>query len=124
MLSIIQQHWVMLTIIGSAMLFVLPWLWVVKKSRVKQRILQSGISRVARIKSHRPSMFKLGKHAGSAFMQGVDLWLEVHDDEPYEAKTRSVIHVSEFSKICPNMMVSVKVDPHNKYQVVLEKWHL
>ncbi len=70
-------------------------------------------------------MFKLGKHAGSQFMQGINLWLEVDPDsaQSYQAKTRAVIHVSEFSRIHTNMLIRVKVDTRDKKAVWVDHWN-
>ncbi|WP_395375765.1 hypothetical protein [Marinicella sp. W31] len=124
MLEAIQQNWVFLTIVGSVLLFVLPWLWILKVTRTRKRILKYGMSKPARIMSYKPSMFKFGKHAGSEFMQGVDLLIEINpgEIEAYKVKTRSVIHISEFSKLHSNMMIKVKVDPNKKDRALVEEW--
>ncbi|WP_395375775.1 hypothetical protein [Marinicella sp. W31] len=122
--GLIQENWVQLTIVGSVTLLVVPWVIIIIISRRRKRILQSGISKTAKILRFKPSMFKIGMHAGSEFMQGIDLWLEVDDGEAasYEVVTRSVIHISEFSKIHTDMLVTIKVDPENHLKVLIDKW--
>lgn len=123
MIEWFQHNWVVLTIVSSIMLFILPWLWVFKISQNKKRILATGIRKPARLVRYKPSMFKSGKQAGSEFMQGVDLWVEIIDGlgNKYEVKTRTVIHISEFSKLYAGMPITVRVDPRDQNKVVFEK---
>lgn len=86
--------------------------------------MRSGISHSARITKFKPSMLKVGKHAGSQYMQGIILWLEVLPDNApeYHVMTRTVIHVSEFSKLYKGMIVKVKTHPNDKNKVLISSW--
>ena len=118
------NEYLAITIIISTLLLVsLPVIMATLIIKRHKRILKNGIKAQARVISCKPSMLKMGKHAGSKFMQGAYFELEIfsaNENENYKANSRSVIHVSDFSRMVPGTIVNVRIDQKNHQKVLLE----
>ncbi|GJM41749.1 MAG: hypothetical protein DHS20C20_20310 [Ardenticatenaceae bacterium] len=120
-----SQNWIVLIIVGSVLLFVLPWLFVWRYRAKRRNLLANGRSAQAKILEIKASGLTIGSSSsqdGSGNMRGVNLLLEIYPDggHPYQVKTRDQLHQLDLPRIVPGMMVSVKIDPHNPQRVAVD----
>ncbi|WP_420641658.1 DUF3592 domain-containing protein [Candidatus Leptofilum sp.] len=119
------QNWIILVVVGSVLLFVLPWLFVWRYRANKRDLLANGRSAQAKILEIKASGLTIGTSSsrdGGGSMRGVNLLLEVYPEggQPYQVKTRDQLHLLDLSRIAPGMMVTVKVDPNNPQRVAVD----
>lgn len=119
-----SQNWIVLIVVGSVLLFVLPWLFVWRHRANRRNLLANGRSTQAKILQIKPSGVTFGTSSGpeGGNMHGVNFLLEVYPDgdQPYQVKTRDQLHQLDLSRIAPGMMVTVKIDPHNPQRVAVD----
>jgi type II secretory pathway pseudopilin PulG len=113
-----SQNWIALVVVGSLLLFILPWLFVWRYRANRRNLLLNGRSAQAKILEIKASGLTIGSSSsdsGGGSMRGVNLLLEVYPEngQPYQVKTRDQLHLLDLSRIAPGMMVAVKVDPNN-----------
>ena len=118
------QNWILLTVVGSLLLFIVPWLFV-WRYRAKQRWLkENGRSATAKILQIKPSRITFGTSSSpeGGNMRGVNLLLEVYPEngQPYQVKTRDQLHLLDLSRVNPGMIVTVKIDPNNPQRVAVD----
>ncbi len=121
----LAENWVVLIIVGSLLLFLLPWLFVWRYKAARQELLQNGRSAQAKILQIKASGLTIGSSSsadGGGSMRGVNLLLEVYPEngQPYQVKAREQIHLLDMSRLAPGMMVTVKVDANNHQRVAVD----
>ena len=119
------QNWIVLTIVGALLLFLLPWLFVWRYKTGRRKLLQNGRSAQAKILQIKASGLTFGTSSsadGGGSMRGVNLLLEVYPEngQPYQVKTRDQLHLLDLPRITPGMVVAVKIDPNNPQRVAVD----
>ena len=116
----LAQNWIVLVIVGSLLLFIIPWIFVWRYRSRRKQLLQNGRSAQAKILEITASGLTIGasssSDSGNGNMRGINLLLEIYPEggQPYQVKTREQIHLLDMSRLSPGMLVAVKVDPNNR----------
>ncbi|WP_420629719.1 hypothetical protein [Candidatus Leptofilum sp.] len=119
-----SQNWIVLVVVGSLLLFIVPWLFVWRYKAKRRELLRNGRPAQAKILQIKPSGLTFGTSSSpeGGNMQGVNFVLEVYPEggQPYQVKSRDQLHLLDLSRIVPGMMVMVKVDPNNPQRVAVD----
>ncbi len=122
--DVFPYYWIFFMIVGFLLLFITPWL-IFWRYRAKQKWLkENGRSAPAKILKIWDSGTTVGYNSNSNIV-GVGLLLEVYPagDKPYQVKARDQLHIMDFSRVAPGMMIAVRIHPNKPDKVVVSQWN-
>ena len=119
--EILANYWLYITIFGTALLLIAPWLFVWRYQQKRRWLRENGQIAQARIFNVWTSGLKIG---GGSDERGMGLMLEVYPagGQPYLVKTREQVHIFDLPKLTPGTMVEVRVDPRKPRNLVITSW--